>query len=119
MCINCWNDTKDVRVWKFLRSIFLILEMRPATLLKKRLWYRCFPVNFVKFLKAIFNIKHLWRLLLKYEQIHKYLWICSHLERSLFFVQGRFIETSVFALNTFPLFSKTFVHSVEQTHEKR
>ena len=26
----------------------------PATLLKKRLWHRCFPVNFVKFLRAPF-----------------------------------------------------------------
>ena len=26
----------------------------PASLLKKRLWYRCFPVNFVKFLKTSF-----------------------------------------------------------------
>ena len=25
--------------------------LRPATLLKKRLWYRCFPVNFAKFLR--------------------------------------------------------------------
>ena len=24
--------------------------LRPATLLKKRLWHRCFPVNFAKFL---------------------------------------------------------------------
>ena len=24
----------------------------PATLLKKRLWHRCFPVNFVKFLRT-------------------------------------------------------------------
>ena len=27
--------------------------LRPATLLKKRLWHRCFPVNFAKFLKAV------------------------------------------------------------------
>ena len=27
---------------------------RPATLLKKRLWRRCFPVNFVKFLRTPF-----------------------------------------------------------------
>ena len=27
---------------------------RPATLLKKRLWHRCFPVNFVKFLRTPF-----------------------------------------------------------------
>ena len=26
--------------------------MRPATLLKKRLWHRCFPVNFVNFLRT-------------------------------------------------------------------
>ena len=30
--------------------------------LKKRLWYRCFPVNFVKFLRAPFLTEHLWRL---------------------------------------------------------
>ena len=27
---------------------------RPATLLKKRLWHRCFPVNFAKFLRIPF-----------------------------------------------------------------
>ena len=34
------------------------------TLLKKRLWHRCFPVNFVKFLRTPFFIEHLWWLLL-------------------------------------------------------
>ena len=33
--------------------------LRPATSLKKRLWHRCFPVNFVKFLRAPFLIEHL------------------------------------------------------------
>ena len=28
--------------------------LRPATLLKKRLWHRCFSVNFAKFLKHLF-----------------------------------------------------------------
>ena len=28
--------------------------MGPATLLKKRLWHRCFPVNFAKFLRTLF-----------------------------------------------------------------
>ena len=37
---------------------------RPATLLNKRLWHRCFPVNFMKFLRAPFYIEHLWWLLL-------------------------------------------------------
>ena len=30
-----------------------------------RLWHRCFPVNFVKFLRTSFFIKHLWWLLLQ------------------------------------------------------
>ena len=38
--------------------------LRPATLLKKTLWHRCFPVNFVKFLRTPFLTEHLWSLLL-------------------------------------------------------
>ena len=40
---------------KHLRqSLFFnkVLGLSPATFLKKRLWYRPFPVNFAKFLKA-------------------------------------------------------------------
>ena len=37
---------------------------RPATLLKKRLWHRCFPVNFAKFLWAPFLQNTSGRLLL-------------------------------------------------------
>ena len=37
---------------------------RPATLLKKRLWYRCFPLNFVKFLRTPFLQNTSERLLL-------------------------------------------------------
>ena len=29
--------------------------MRPATLIKKRPWQRCFPVNFAKFLRTPFS----------------------------------------------------------------
>ena len=37
------------------QSLFLIELQAPlATLLKKRLWHRCFPVNFAKFLKTPF-----------------------------------------------------------------
>ena len=37
-------------------SLFFIKAagLRPATLLKKRLWHGCFPVNFVKFLRTPF-----------------------------------------------------------------
>ena len=31
-----------------------VARFRPATLSKKRLWYRCFPVNFAKFLRTSF-----------------------------------------------------------------
>ena len=44
------------------QSLFFnkVAGLRPATLLKKRLWDRCFPVNFVKFLRTPFYIEHLW-----------------------------------------------------------
>ena len=47
------------------QSFFLnkVAGLRPATLLKKRLWYRCFPVYFAKFLRAPFLIEHLCWLL--------------------------------------------------------
>ena len=31
-----------------------VAGLRSATLLKKRLWQRCFPVNFAKFLRTLF-----------------------------------------------------------------
>ena len=36
-----------------------VAGLRPATLLKKRPWHRCFPVNFVKFLRTPFFTEHL------------------------------------------------------------
>ena len=43
-----------------------VAGLTPATLLKKRLWRRCFPVNFVKFLRTPFLTEHLrWLLLTK------------------------------------------------------
>ena len=35
-------------------DLFFNKGLRPATLLKKRLWHKCFPVNFVKFLRPLF-----------------------------------------------------------------
>ena len=43
----------------------------PATLLKKRLWHRYFPVNFAKFLRAAFLTEHLRWLLLKYIRLKR------------------------------------------------
>ena len=44
------------------QSLFFnkIAGPRPATLLKKRLWHRCVPVNFAKFLRTPFLTEHLW-----------------------------------------------------------
>ena len=38
------------------RSLFFnkVADLSPATLLKKRLWHRCFPINFAKFLRTLF-----------------------------------------------------------------
>ena len=43
------------------QSLFLnkVAGLRLATLLKKRIWHRCFPVNFAKFLRAPFVTEHL------------------------------------------------------------
>ena len=46
-----------------------VTGLRPATLSKKRLWHRCFPVNFAKFLWTLFFIKHLWWLLLNLSKL--------------------------------------------------
>ena len=51
--------------FKHLCQSFLFNKVAaPATLLKKRLWHRCFPVNFAKFLRTPFFTEHLWWLLL-------------------------------------------------------
>ena len=36
-----------------------VTGLRPATLLKKRLWRRCFPVNFANFFRTPFLTEHL------------------------------------------------------------
>ena len=64
---------------KHLRqSLFFnkVAGLRPATLLKKRLWHRCFPVNFAKFLRTFFT-EYLWTTasfsIIASEKIKKYL----------------------------------------------
>ena len=41
-----------------------VAGLRPATLLKKRLWHKWFPVNFAKFLRTPFLREHLRWLLM-------------------------------------------------------
>ena len=51
---------------RLCQSLFFdkVAGLRPATLLKKRLWHRRFPVTFAKFLRTPFLTEHLWWLLL-------------------------------------------------------
>ena len=50
---NSQENTCD-RV-SFLRRLQTwVLQLRPATLLEKRFWHRCFPANFAKFLRTPF-----------------------------------------------------------------
>ena len=51
--------------WKHLcQNLFFNKVSGTATLLKKRFWHRCFPVNFVKFLRAKFlqNTSGYWEI---------------------------------------------------------
>ena len=53
--------------WKtpVLESLFnKVADIRPATVLKKRLQHKCFPVNFAKFLRTNFSQNTSGRLLL-------------------------------------------------------
>ena len=53
------NFAKFTGKHKCQSPLFNKVVGRPATLLKKRLWHRCFPVNFAKFLRTPFVIEHL------------------------------------------------------------
>ena len=49
-------------------------DLRPATLLKKKLCRRCFPVNFAKFLRTLFLENTSRRLLLEFQLFSVLLW---------------------------------------------
>ena len=50
---------------KLMFACELVSWLSPATLLKKRLWHRCFPVSFSKFLRTPFSQNTSELLLLK------------------------------------------------------
>ena len=51
-----------------VEKVLLKISLRPATLLKKKIWRWCFPVSFVKFLRTPFFTEHL-RWLLLYSKV--------------------------------------------------
>ena len=62
---------------KSLRKQKLHTTPQTCNFIKKRLYHRCFPVNFVKFLRTHSFINHLWWLLL-----------LPHDSKEVFFGQG-------------------------------
>ena len=49
-----------------LESLFkTVADLEARKFIKKRLQYRCFPVDIAKSLRTIFSIEHLWWLLLE------------------------------------------------------
>ena len=58
-----------------------VAGLRPATLLKKRLWHRCFPVNFAKFLRTPFLQNTSGRLLLYFHVLAQFLYTTSDMEQ--------------------------------------
>ena len=60
-----------------------VADLRPATLLKLRLWHRCFSLNFAKFLRAPSFIELLWWLLLTINN-NNLLWCGEVLANSVF-----------------------------------
>ena len=50
-------------------SILIKLQAWPAPLLKRGLWHRCFPLNFVKFLRTPFSQNTYGRLLLSIPRV--------------------------------------------------
>ena len=65
-----------------------VVRLRLTTLSKKRLWHRCFPVNFDKFLRTPFFTEHLWWLYLSAKSLINTktaaIWRCSVRKLKLF-----------------------------------
>ena len=59
--MNLWSDLTLYIVW--------YICIRPATLLKKRLWHRCFPVNCANFLRTPFLTDYVRSLLLIFKAL--------------------------------------------------
>ena len=58
------NSQENTCASEFFLIKLQVLGLRSATLLKRTLWHRCFPVNFAKFLRTPFLTEHLRWLLL-------------------------------------------------------
>ena len=88
----------------------VLAGLRPATLLKKRLWHRRFPVNFVTFLRKPFLQNTSWQLLLNKEDF-----LNQHLTSGLVFVLfSFFIISNIMIKNFFKNNRLYFIAKVER-----
>ena len=88
---RCSKKTHKIsRKTHVLESLFnKVAGVRPAILLKKRLWHRCFPVNFTKFLRTYFT-EHHWATASRLKQcrrkrnlLKKHFWYDQKLQQPL------------------------------------
>ena len=94
------NSTKFTGKYLCLSLFFIkAAGLRPATLLKKRLWHGCFPVNFVKFLRTPFLQNNSGRLLL-----HRITTILSQIQ-DVFAIFFNYWRKSKLSKNIAPLLS--------------
>ena len=76
------------------QSLFFskVSDLRPATLLKKRHWHRCFPVSCTKFLRTLFLQKTSGRLVLIFGSLRHFITKCDrcyYKMRHLFYYKMR------------------------------
>ena len=90
-----------------------VAGLRPATSLNKRLWHRCFLVNFAKFLRTpTFFIEHLWWLLLKSSQLWQIYFLPhrNHYWIRIFFLENNYYPENVLGLYLFGVIKNQNLH---------
>ena len=98
-----------------LQKIYRSSRLRPATLLKKRLWHRSFPVNFAEFLSVTFLKEHLWWLFLDQfikEHFGKETCMCVVNEQDCQFPTSHWVMVYQYKKKTYFIdsFGKDFTH---------
>ena len=97
------------------QSLFFnkVAGLRPATLLKERLWHRCFSANFTKFLKLPFLAEHLQWLLLVLELVILFLRLLSMLRLGTILLKNVLnVSTGSSLFSIFLLLSFNVMHSL-------
>ena len=88
--INWANELMQRSLLKLLSKI-RSSHRRPATLLEKWLWHRCFPMNFVKFWRTSFSTH-----CVKSVQIWSFFWsLFSHIRTRKYSIFGHFSRLTI------------------------